>query len=95
VEWLLRQKAKNKGKLYAPLEPEADCISKGEARVCYEFGTKVSVATTHKEGFVVGAVDRGEPLRRTHAARGVGAGGNPDRDPPEEGVRGSRLLSPA
>jgi hypothetical protein len=31
-----------------------DCISKGKARVRYEFGTKVSVATTHKEGFVVG-----------------------------------------
>ena len=31
-----------------------DGISKGKARVRYEFGTKVSVATTNKEGFVVG-----------------------------------------
>jgi transposase, IS5 family len=54
VDRLLRQKPKDKGKLYALHEPEVDCISKGKARVRYEFGTKVSVATTHKEGFVVG-----------------------------------------
>ena len=54
VERLLRQKPKDKRKLYALHEPEVDCISKGKARVRYEFGSKVSVATTHKEGFVVG-----------------------------------------
>ena len=54
VDRLLRQKPKDKGKLYALHEPDVDCISKGKARVLYEFGTKVSVATTHKEGFVVG-----------------------------------------
>ncbi|UZO94756.1 Transposase (plasmid) [Roseomonas mucosa] len=31
-----------------------DCISKGKARIRYEFGTKVSIATTLVEGFVVG-----------------------------------------
>ena len=51
---LLRQKPKDKRKLYALHEPEVDCISKGKARVRYEFGTKVSVTTTHQEGFVVG-----------------------------------------
>jgi IS5 family transposase len=54
VDRLLRQKPKDKGKLYALHEPEVDCISKGKARIRYEFGTKVSVATTHREGFVVG-----------------------------------------
>lgn len=54
VDRLLRQKPKDKGKLYALHEPEVDCISKGKARARYEFGTKVSVATTHREGFVVG-----------------------------------------
>jgi IS5 family transposase len=54
VDRLLRQKPKDKGKLYALHEPEVDCISKGKARVRYEFGTKVSVATAHREGFVVG-----------------------------------------
>ena len=54
VDRLLRQKPKDKGKLYALHEPKVDCISKGKARVRYEFGTKVSVTTTHKESFVVG-----------------------------------------
>jgi IS5 family transposase len=40
--------------IYALHEPEVDCISKGKARVRYEFGCKVSVATTLDEGFVVG-----------------------------------------
>jgi hypothetical protein len=35
-------------------EPEADCISKGKARVHHEFGCKVSRAITLDEGFVVG-----------------------------------------
>jgi IS5 family transposase len=54
VDRLLRQKPKDRRKLYALHEPEVDCISKGKARVRYEFGAKVSVATTHREGFVVG-----------------------------------------
>jgi IS5 family transposase len=54
VARLLRQTPKSTGKLYALHEPDVDCISKGKARVRYEFGTKVSVATTLAEGFVVG-----------------------------------------
>ena len=54
VDRLLRQKPKDKGKLYALHEPDVDCISKGKARKRYEFGCKVSIATTLKEGFVVG-----------------------------------------
>ena len=51
---LLHQGPKSRGKLYALHEPELDCISKGKARKRYEFGTKVSLATTIDEGFVVG-----------------------------------------
>jgi IS5 family transposase len=54
VARLLRQTPKSSKKLYALHEPEVDCISKGKARVRYEFGTKVSVATTLAGGFVVG-----------------------------------------
>ena len=54
VNRLLRQKPKDKSKLYALHEPHVDCISKGKAHKRYEFGCKVSVATTLKEGFVVG-----------------------------------------
>ena len=53
VHRLLRQKPKGKRKLYARDEPEVDCIPKGKARVRCEFGTRVSVTTIHKEGFLV------------------------------------------
>jgi len=54
VNRLLAQKTKDENKLYSLHEPSVDCISKGEAPKCYEFGTKVSVATTNRGGFVVG-----------------------------------------
>ena len=54
VNRLLAQKPKDKGKLYSLHEPAVDCISKGKAHKRYEFGTKVSIATTNRGGFVVG-----------------------------------------
>ncbi len=51
---LLHQQPKGSNKIYALHEPEVDCISKGKARVRYEFGCKVSIATTLDEGFVTG-----------------------------------------
>jgi IS5 family transposase len=54
VNRILTQATKDKNKLYALHAPEVECISKGKARNPYEFGVKVTVATTLKEGFVVG-----------------------------------------
>ena len=51
---LLAQQPKDRKKLYSLHEPAVDCISKGKAHKRYEFGTKVSVATTTEGGFVVG-----------------------------------------
>ena len=51
---ILDQKPKDKNKLYALHAPEVECIGKGKARTPYEFGVKVSVTTTLKEGLVVG-----------------------------------------
>lgn len=51
---ILSQRTKDKNKLYALHAPEVECISKGKARAPYEFGVKVSIATTLKEGLVVG-----------------------------------------
>jgi IS5 family transposase len=51
---ILSQRTKDKNKLYALHAPEVECISKGKARTPYEFGVKVSIATTLKEGLVVG-----------------------------------------
>ena len=61
VMWLERaerirtQQRNSKNKLYALHAPEAECISKGKARNPYEFGVKVSLAVTHKQGLMVGA----------------------------------------
>ena len=51
---ILSQKTKDKHKLYALHAPEVECISKGKARSPYEFGVKVSIATTLKESIIVG-----------------------------------------
>ena len=51
---ILAQRTKDKHKLYALHAPEVECIAKGKARTPYEFGVKVSVATTLKKGLVVG-----------------------------------------
>ena len=54
VSHLLHQQPKGADKIYALHETEVDCISKGKARVRYEFGCKVSIAATLDEGFIVG-----------------------------------------
>ena len=51
---MLHQQPNGTGKIYSLHEPQVDCISKGKARVRYEFGTKVSVAATIDEGFILG-----------------------------------------
>ena len=55
VERLLAQKPKDKNKLYSLHAPEVVCISKGKARTPYEFGCKVGIATTNREGLVLAA----------------------------------------
>ena len=54
VERLLAQQRTDKNKLYALHAPEAACIAKGKAHKKYEFGAKVAVAVTNREGLVVG-----------------------------------------
>ena len=51
---ILAQKPKDKNKLYALHTQEVECLAKGKACTPYEFGVKVSITTTHKEGLVVG-----------------------------------------
>jgi IS5 family transposase len=55
AEQIRIQQPKDKNKLYALHAPEVECISKGKARIRYEFGVKVSLAVTHKQGLIVGA----------------------------------------
>ena len=55
AERIRTQRPKDKKKLYALHAPEVECIGKGKARKPYEFGVKVSLAITHKQGLMVGA----------------------------------------
>lgn len=55
AERIRTQQRHDKDKLYALHAPEVECIGKGKARKLYEFGVKVSLAITHKQGLMVGA----------------------------------------
>jgi IS5 family transposase len=48
----LRQR-ETKDKVYSIAEPHVECIAKGKAHKKYEFGCKVSLVVTHKEGFAL------------------------------------------
>ena len=62
AERLLTQERQDKNKLYSLHAPEVECISKGKAHKKYEFGVKVSVATTNRDNFVVGMfAEHGNP----------------------------------
>lgn len=58
-EWLMNlrkifeQKRSDSQKIYSAHEPQVECISKGKAHKKYEFGCKVSIVTTHKQGLVL------------------------------------------
>lgn len=50
---LLSQEKTSTNKLYSLHAPEAYCISKGKAGKIYEFGCKVSLVLTHKQGLAL------------------------------------------
>lgn len=53
-ERLHAQQKTDHNKLYSLHEPDVKCISKGKAHKRYEFGQKVSVATTNRDNWIVG-----------------------------------------
>ena len=52
---IYHQKRRDKNKVYSVHAPEVECLSKGKAHKRYEFGVKVSVGTTSRGGWQVGA----------------------------------------
>jgi transposase, IS5 family len=62
VERLLAQQPKDKNKLYSLHAPEVVCITKGKAHKPYEFGCKVGIAATNREGlFLAASAFEGNP----------------------------------
>jgi IS5 family transposase len=53
-ERLHKQQKHDKKKLYSLHEPEVVCISKGKAHKRYEFGQKISIATSNRGNWVLG-----------------------------------------
>jgi IS5 family transposase len=53
---LFRQQPNDRQKLHSLAEPEVACISKGKAHKRYEFGQKISIATTNRRNWVLAAM---------------------------------------
>ena len=66
---LLLQEKKSSDKLYSLHAPEVYCISKGKARHPYEFGCKVSLVVTHKQGLVLSCQALSKPFYDGHTLK--------------------------
>ncbi len=91
---LFRQQPQDKHKLYSLDEPEVECISKGKARQRYEFGQKISIATSNRRNWVLAAMlcpDNpydGHTLQATLAATERNSGVRPTDAFVDKGYRG-------
>ena len=94
VERLLAQQPKDKNKLYSLHAPEVVCIAKGKAAKPYEFGCKVGIAATNREGlFLAAKAFKGNPydghtLRATVDQSVAMSGVEPERIYADKGYRG-------
>ena len=70
-ERVLAQKPKDKNKIYSLHEPQVYCIAKGKDHKQYEYGNKVSIASTAKGNLIVGAVSHERNLHDSHTLPGV------------------------
>ncbi|QRM32274.1 IS5 family transposase (plasmid) [Microvirga sp. VF16] len=94
TERLLVQERTSKNKVYSLHAPEVVCIAKGKAHRPYEFGSKVAVAVTNREGFVLASKSLegnpydGHTLRRTMDQVVALTGVEPARIYVDQGYRG-------
>jgi IS5 family transposase len=65
-ERVLSQKPKDKNKIYSLHEPQVYCIAKGKDHKQYEYGNKVSVASTAKGNLIVGVVSHETNIHDGH-----------------------------
>jgi IS5 family transposase len=56
-EKILSQQRDSKNKIYSIHEPHVYCVAKGKDYKKYEFGSKVSIARTKKNGIIVGVLN--------------------------------------
>ena len=65
-ERVLEQQPQDKNKIYALHEPAVYCIGKGKDHKQYEYGNKVSIASTAKTNIIVGVVSHESNLHDNH-----------------------------
>lgn len=65
-ERVLAQQPKDKHKIYSLHEPDVYCIAKGKDHVQYEYGNKVSIASTAKSNLIVGVISHEVNVHDTH-----------------------------
>ena len=65
-ERVLNQQTKDKNKIYALHEPDVYCIGKGKDHKQYEYGNKVSIASTAKSNIIVGVVSHEKNIHDGH-----------------------------
>ena len=65
-ERVLAQRPKDKNKIYSLHEPQVYCIAKGKDHKPYEYGNKVSIASTAKSNLIVGVVSHQQNVHDGH-----------------------------
>jgi len=65
-ERVLEQQPKDKNKIYSLHEPAVYCIGKGKDHKQYEYGNKVSIASTAKTNIIVGVVSHEKNIHDNH-----------------------------
>ena len=65
-ERVLDQQPQDKNKIYSLHEPAVYCIGKGKDHKQYEYGNKVSIASTAKSNIIVGVVSHESNLHDNH-----------------------------
>ena len=65
-ERVLAQQPKDNHKVYSLHEPAIYCIAKGKDHIPYEYGNKVSVASTAKSNIIVGVVSHEQSIYDGH-----------------------------
>ena len=65
-ERVLAQQPKDKNKIYSLHEPNVYCMAKGKDHIPYEYGNKVSIASTAKSNIIVGAVSHAAHIHDSH-----------------------------
>ncbi|MDQ7072392.1 MAG: IS5 family transposase [Gammaproteobacteria bacterium] len=65
-ERVLAQQPKDKNKVYSLHEPDVYCIGKGKDHKQYEYGNKVSIASTAKTNIIVGVVSHERNIHDNH-----------------------------